>query len=450
MSVAPEAVDAVETVPSIKTVPAVDVRDSLPPLARDASFLGMTATQFLGAFNDNLFKQMVLLFLVAGGSRFDPKLAQALGFFLFAIPFVVFSGFAGWLADRYSKRSIIVLCKVAEIVIMAAGLVAFFGDTPIGLLIVLFFMGAQSAYFGPSKYGILPELVRDRDLPSANGVIQMTTFAAIILGTAVAGETLTLARETGTPVWQVNGLCVVIAVLGTLTALPIRHTPVAQPGLAFEPAALVMTAQVRRTLFTDRPLLDALIVNTVFWFLGALVLLTVNDFGVLQMGYTEAQTARLLVFINAGIATGCVLAGRLSRGRVRFGLVTAGALGIAAGQIATALVPVFGFAPLATEWLLRLTLLSTGVATGLFAVPLAVFIQARPPAELKGRMIAAMNLFNWVGIVFAPFVYLAAAWTLGALRLPVSLTFVLGALLILPVAVLYRPKDEALGNGGAV
>ncbi|MGC1275128.1 MAG: MFS transporter [Planctomycetaceae bacterium] len=444
MSVAPEAVDAVVA------APAADARDSLPPLAKDASFLGMTATQFLGAFNDNLFKQMVLLFLVAGGSRFDPKLAQAAGFFLFAIPFVLFSGFAGWLADRYSKRSIIVLCKVAEIAIMAAGMVAFYGDTAAGLLIVLFFMGAQSAYFGPSKYGILPELVRDRDLPPANGVIQMTTFAAIILGTAVAGETLTIARETGTPVWQVNGLCVLIAVVGTLTAFPIRHTPIAHAGLPFEPAALVMTKQTRQVLLGDRPLLSALLVNTVFWFLGALVLMTVNDFGVLQMEYTEAQTARLLVCINAGIAAGCIFAGRLSRGRVRFGLVTAGAIGIAAFQVATAIVPFLGLSATMTEWLLRITLLCTGIATGLFAVPLAVFIQARPPADQKGRMIAAMNLFNWVGIVFAPFVYLAAAWTLGALSLPVSLTFVLGAVLILPVAFLYRPKDEALGERGAV
>ncbi len=428
----------------------VDSRESLPPLMKDLAFQGMTATQFLGAFNDNLFKQMVLLFLIAGGSQLDPKTAQAIGFFLFAVPFVFFSGFAGWLSDRYRKRSIVVLCKVAEIVIMAAGMAAFFGNSAAALFVVLFFMGAQSAFFGPSKYGILPELVRDRDLPRANGVIQMTTFAAIILGTALAGETLTVARETGTPVWQVNGLCVLIAVVGTLTSLAVRRTPVAQPGLPFEPAALVMTKQTARLLLADRPLLTALAVNTVFWFIGALVLMTVNDFGVLQMEYTEAQTARLLVFVNLGIAAGCVLAGRLSSGRVRFGLVTLGAIGIAVFQVATAIVPFLGLSAIATEWLLRLTLLATGVATGLFAVPLAVFIQVRPPAGQKGRMIAAMNLFNWIGIVFAPFVYLAAAWTFAALDQPVSLTFVLVAVLMLPIALLYRPKDEALGERGAV
>ena len=421
-----------------------DHRGDLPPLGKDPSFLGMTATQFFGAFNDNLFKQMVLLFMVAGGSQWAPKLAQATGFFLFAFSFVLFSGVAGWLSDRYSKRSIIVLCKIAEIAVMVLGTLAFAGNSAIALLIVLFMMGSQSAFFGPSKYGILPELLRDRDLPRANGWIQMTTFAAIILGTAIAGETLTIARNSDVPIWQVNGICVLIAIVGTLTSLVIRRTPVAHPGLPFEPAALVMTRETRRMLLGDRPLLNALLVNTVFWSLGALVLLTVNDFGILQMGYNEAQTARLLVFINVGIAGGCVLAGRLSKGRVRFGLVTAGAIGIAASQIATALVPALGFSELATEWMLRFTLLATGIATGVFAVPLAVFIQARPPAGQKGRMIAAMNLFNWIGIVMAPIIYLAAAWTFGALGLPVSLTFILVAILISPIAVLYRPKDESL------
>ena len=389
---------------------------ALPPLKRDPSFLGMTATQFLGAFNDNLFKQLVLLFLVAGGSKWDPKVAQAIAFFLFAVPFILFSGLAGWLSDRYSKRPIIVLAKVAEIGVMAAGMLAFFGGSAVGLFAVLFCMGAQSAFFGPGKYGILPELLRDRDLPSANGIIQMTTFAAIILGTAVAGETLTLAKETGLHVWQVNGLCVVIAVLGTLSALLLRRPPAAHPGLPFEPSALVMTPETYRLLRSDRPLLNGLLVNTVFWFLGALVLLSVNDIGVLQLKFSEAQTARLLVALNLGIAGGCVLAGRISGGRVRFGLVTAGACGIAAGALLTAAIPYFGQTGKALEWTLRLTLGAMGVATGLFAVPLAVFLQARPPAAQKGRMIAAMNLFNWIGISFAPFLYLGVGKALARRR----------------------------------
>lgn len=427
-----------------------DGRDSLPPITRDVAFYGMTATQFLGAFNDNLFRQMVLLFLITGGARFDPKFAQATGFFLFSIPFVLFSGFAGWLADRYSKRRIVLLCKVAEIGIVTAGTAAFAAHSPVALLVLLFFMGTHSAFFGPSKYGILPELVRDSDLPRANGIIQMTTFAAIILGQAAAGEALTEAREANVPAWQASGLSVLVAVFGTMTALLIRRLPAARPDLTFEPAALVMTKETMRMLLADRPLLNALMVNTVFWFIGALVLLTVNDFGVLQLRYTEARTARLLVFVNAGIAIGCVLAGRLSGGRVRFGLVTAGAIGIAASQALTAVVPFFGLAEKMEEWVLRGMLLATGVATGIFAVPLAVFIQARPPAGQKGRMIAAMNLFNWVGILFAPFVYLAAAKTLDALGLPVSLTFILVAVLMTPIALLYRPADESLKGPSAV
>jgi MFS family permease len=161
-------------------------KDELPALYRDAAFYGMTSTQFLGAFNDNLFKQiMLLLALKAGG--FD---LQGPAMIVFALPFILFSGYAGYLSDRYSKRPIIILSKVAEIAVMALGLVGFFYFNTFGLtglMSVLFLMALQSTFFGPGKYGILPEMLRERDLPRANGWIVMTTFLAIIFGTACAG-----------------------------------------------------------------------------------------------------------------------------------------------------------------------------------------------------------------------------------------------------------------------
>ena len=196
------------------TVGMIEVSDTntdkpnLPTLGRDRSFYGMTVTQFLGAFNDNLFKQLVLLYCLDVKARSGADYqswAQA----IFAIPFVLFSGMAGWLADRNSKRTIVVLAKVAEIVIMAMGMFVFLygSDVPKETLMMLFVvlacMSLQSAFFGPPKYGILPELFRDSDLSAANGIFQMTTFVAIIMGGAIGG----IGKEyLGDQLWMMSAV----------------------------------------------------------------------------------------------------------------------------------------------------------------------------------------------------------------------------------------------------
>jgi acyl-[acyl-carrier-protein]-phospholipid O-acyltransferase/long-chain-fatty-acid--[acyl-carrier-protein] ligase len=187
--------------PATELESPADPHAGLPRLYHDRSFWGMTATQFLGAFNDNLFKQLMLLLAIPIGAEAATKAdEQGLATMVFALPFILFSGLAGYLSDRYSKRTVILLAKVAEIGIMALGMLAFleygmFGYR--GLLVVLFLMGTHSAFFGPGKYGILPELFRQTDLPRANGVILMTTFLAIIFGTASAGVLGTLVGDAG-------------------------------------------------------------------------------------------------------------------------------------------------------------------------------------------------------------------------------------------------------------
>src|SRR5918996_1001269 len=170
--------------------------DALPLLYRDTSFRGMATTQFLGAFNDNLFKQLILLLatptaaqLASGGAADRQAEAQV----VFAASFLIFSGVAGYLSDRFSKRPVVILSKVAEIVVMLLGLIGFlyYGVVGFGgMLFVLFLMGTQSAFFGPAKYGILPEMIRKSDLPRGNGIFLMLTFLAIIFGVALAGGLL--------------------------------------------------------------------------------------------------------------------------------------------------------------------------------------------------------------------------------------------------------------------
>ena len=434
---------------------------ALPPLSRDPSFLGMTATQFLGAFNDNLFKQMVLLLCLDIARAPGGKDWQGLAGVIFAVPFILFSGFAGWLSDRTPKRGLVVLCKVAEIVIMAAGVAAFFfgnlrPETQlVYLFIVLAMMSTQSAYFGPAKYGILPELFRDRDLPTANGLIQMTTFLAIIFGTALAGFGKDMLEGQ---LWIISACCVGIAVAGTLTSLPLRKTPVAQPGLKLKPSSLAIDSSLWKVLKTDRKLLGVLLVSSLFWMVAGLVYpFTMNAVGKLQLGLSDTRTSLLGASIGIGIAAGCVLAGWLSQERIRFGLVRIGSWGLIGCMLLCAVIAYYGIAPQPpqlpeneafapanpAQWPLYPVAMVLGIFAGLFAVPVQVFLQHRPPRELKGRMIGAMNLCNWIGIVIAAGIYSLLSLWLGESR-QYGWAFAVAAALLVPVALFYRPADEPL------
>lgn len=421
---------------------------ALPPLARDTSFWGMAVTQFLGAFNDNLFKQLMLLLAtptaaeLAAGTAVDRQAAAQI---VFAAAFLIFSGFAGFVSDRVSKRPVIILSKVAEIVAMLLGVFGFlwygtFGFY--GLLCVLFLMGTQSAFFGPAKYGILPETLRPADLPRANGIFLMLTFLAIIFGTAAAGFLLT---HSGEHVWMGSLVCVAIAVVGTLTSLAVRRVPVARPGLEYGHSSWGVSGDILRLLRQDRHLLWAIAVVSVFWMVGGIVQQTVNALGLTQLGLNDKQTSILAASIGLGIAIGCALGGYLSRGRVNRNVVTTGAIGLFVTLIVMALpggphqhlLGYRGSIPV---------LVLMGVFTGMFIVPVQVALQSRPPKEQKGRMIATMNQFSWVGIILGAILYQTCILVLDATGWPRSSIFAVAAALMLPVAILYRPSDEALAS----
>jgi acyl-[acyl-carrier-protein]-phospholipid O-acyltransferase/long-chain-fatty-acid--[acyl-carrier-protein] ligase len=424
-------------------------QDALPPLLQDTSFHGMVGTQFLGAFNDNLFKQLMLLLALKVAAR-D---MQPVAMFVFSLPFLLFSGYAGYLSDRFSKRNVIVLSKVAEIVVMALGMLGFllflqFGFP--GLLLVLFLMGTQSAFFGPGKYGILPEMLRPQDLPRANGIILMTTFLAIIFGTATAGFlTKATLREgqqlevAATGLWLASGICVLIAITGTLTSLLIRRVVASNPHLAFEASALTIPQATRQMLNRDRPLCYALLASCMFWLLAGVTQQAVNSLGEKQLGLTDDRTSILVASIGVGIALGAIAAGKLSRGRADFHVMRLGCWGMIVCLLILAL-PGPRQGHLLGFWGSLPMLVLLGMGAGMFAIPLQVFMQARPPEGLKGRMIAVMNQANFAAIFLSAGVY----WlfdqiviSLGWNRSPI---FAFMALIMLPVALLYRPEDEPL------
>lgn len=436
----------------------------IPRISHDPSFWGMTITQFLGAFNDNLFKQLVLLLCVdyISTSEVDYQ-PYAIG--LFALPFVLLSGFSGFLSDRWSKSRIIVGCKFAEIGIAALAMLAFFvgQDDPgmrlIGLMIVLALLAVQSAVFGPSKYGILPDLFRDDDLPIINGAIQMTTFLAIILGTAGAGFCKEWLRGS---LWMVSAFGMAIAIVGTLTSLMIRRTVAVSPGIKFEPYVLAIPKETLQYLKRDRVLVIVLLVASLFWFVGGVVQQIINAFGKLQLQVGDIRTSMFSVFIAVGISIGCMLAGKLSGHRINFRLVTLGTWGMIAGLAVLTLLglqspemvtepevrPPVGFSEVFVteswiELIARLAFLELGVSAGFFIVPLQVFIQTRPPETQKGRMIGAMNLINWIFIFAAGAFYSAGSAGLLSTDRPISHLFAVLALVLIPVAIWYRPRAAA-------
>lgn len=439
-------------------------------LLTDRSFLGMTCTQFLGAFNDNLYKQLMLLLAIpvavaalaggagvgigeGGGAQVNPdggtpgNDVQGWATLVFSLPFVLFSGYAGYLSDRFSKTPIIVLCKVAEIAVMFLGLLAFYFYGSFGIAgtwVVLFLMGAQSAFFGPGKYGILPELFSPRDLPRANGIILMTTFLAIIFGTVLAGglkKVLTGEDGSVQNLWLGLLVCVGIAVLGTITSLFVRKVPAAQPDIKFTADCVSVSQDVSKVLKQDRVLLGALLVSSVFWLVSGLAVPTVNRLGLELLKVDELQTSLLTASIAFGIMPGALFASFLCRKGLGDFSVSLGLWGILGSLIMLGLWSgganhVIGFSGSI------IALICMGVFAAVFAIPIQVFLQDRPPAAIKGRMIATMNQANFMGILISgPLYQLFEAISTWA-NWPICSVFLMMGLLVLPLAVFYRLNTQ--------
>lgn len=423
---------------------ATTVVDPLPPLLSDVGFWGMNATQFLGAFNDNLFKQLLLLLATPAAAQVGGSDRQGEAMMIFATAFLIFSGFAGWLADRFSKRNLILLCKLAEIAIMGLGLIGFFYWDAVGLtgmFAVLFLMGTHSAFFGPPKYGILPEMLDDRNLPQANGIFLMFTFLAIIFGTAL----IAVFGATPETAWRGGAFCLSIAVLGTLTSLLVPRVKPVNQHAKLRLVDLFISPEMIRLVMRDKQLLYALIVTSSFWMLGGMVTSGVNALGKTQLDVGD-MTSVLTAMLGVGIPVGCVVGGYISRERLNPRQVIFGATGIVFCLLLLAmpfgprqhLLGFYGSIPV-------LALL--GFCAGVFVVPIQVALQVRPPAEEKGRMIALMNQANWIGIILgALFFKVVIQWLEGRAE-PRCLVFLATAAIIAPVAMFYRPHPMTLRKG---
>lgn len=355
-------------------------------------FSAFVTTQFLGAFNDNAFKLVVSLFAVSSLSSSDGKITSlALAGTLFTLPFILFSTYAGSLADKFSKRRIMIASKVAEIVVMGLGAAAFCAANIFALLIVVFLMGAQSAFFGPSKYGCMPEMLCGKDIPKANGIVQLFTFLAIIAGTAAGGK---LSSILGNSVWTTGAFFMGVAGLGTLTSLAIPRMKPADPGrlLRFNPVPELVNSL--SDLRHQPSLAKCTAATAFFWFMSALFQVTLLLHANESMGLGKEATGWLLASLGLGIGIGSAFTGYMSRERIRFGFTPIGA-----GMMAICSV---GLVLARTSFpLTAAVLLILGVGGGLYGIPLISHLQKASPEGSRGRIMAFRNMMNFSAMLLS-------------------------------------------------
>ena len=410
------------------------------------------ATQFLGAFNDNLFKNalvVLLTFQAAQWTSLGVGLLANLAAGIFILPFFLFSATAGQLADKYDKARLARLVKLLEIGIVLLAFAGFALHSLKLLLGCLFLLGLHSTLFGPVKYAILPQHLREDELVGGNALIEAGTFVAILIGTLLGGL---LASLPGEPLW-ITAACLLTAVLGYLASRGIPAAPAPEPGLVVNLNPLSETwrnigfARENRTVFLS------ILGISWFWLYGALLLAQFPAYAKDVLGGSESSVTLLLAVFTLGIGVGSMLCERLSGKFVEIGLVPLGSIGLTVFGLDLALASPAaapaGALPLALGELLRqphllhvlFDLFALGLFGGFFIVPLYALMQLRSAAAHRARIIAANNIMNALFMVAGA----GAAAGLLASGLSIPALFAVAALCNAAVAVyIYRLVPEFL------
>jgi hypothetical protein len=415
------------------------------------------ATQFLGALNDNIYKNALVIFIAFGVASADPGASSLLVILaggIFILPFFLFSATAGLLADKYEKSMLIRRIKLAEVVIMAAGALGFYLGNLTWLLVVLFFMGAQSTLFGPLKYGILPQHLDETELTGGNGMIQMGTYLAILLGTILGGV---LIAVKGAGVWLISVTVLAVAALGYAASRLIPRATPPDPGLAVSFNCVTQTMRVMGYARENATVFTGVLAISWFWFLGATFLSLVPSYTRDLLAGNEHVATVLLTAFSIGIGTGSLLCEKFSRGHIELGLVPLGLAGISllAFDLFLAGAPETGpgvatageFLQRPGSWRVLLDLAGIGLFGGLYIVPLYAMVQHRCNPLHRARIIAANNVLN------ALFMVCSAAITLALFRIgvPIPGIFLLLALAnVLVFALLFRYLPESWQRGRAL
>ncbi len=358
---------------------------------------GLFTTQFFGAFNDNAWKMVVAFLMkqaitpaVAQQQEMTVEAAQqqqiTLAFVVFTLPLMLFSLPAGSLADRISKRSLILAMKVLELLLMAAGTLVLYLDPTdqIMPLVVLGLMGLQSSLFSPAKYGIMPELLSHDRLAQGNGLLNMWTMMAIIAGTGAGG----LLKDGVAQPWMAGMVLVALSTVGLVASFFVPRVPAIRESAG----TLETITRSWRSLRADRSLWLTVMGLTFFWAVGSLLGQDILIYAANNLGMGDGPAGLVLAAFAVGVGLGAVLAGWISRGRIEVGLIPLGALGLGLGTLYMGL-----FTPGLVGTYVTMALL--GVASGLMLVPMESQLQWRAPADNRGGVIALSNVFVFGGVL---------------------------------------------------
>jgi len=421
-------------------------------LLRERRFAPFFWTQFAGAANDNVLKNALVIFVAfgaaAGAGGMDANTLVNLAGAIFIAPFMLLSASAGQIADKWEKGRLIRLIKLFEIAVMAVALIGFWRRDLVTLFVALGLMGVHSTLFGPVKYAILPQHLRSEELVGGNGLVEMGTFVAILLGTIVGG--LVVALEPNGPVWA-GAVGIAVAIAGWAASLRIPHTPAVDPGLVLNWNPVSETARNLRLAYGNRVVWLSMLGISWFWFYGAVFLAQFAGFARDFLGGDATVVTSLLALFSIGIGAGSLMCERLSGRKVEIGLVPFGSIGLtlfavdlwfaAKGLRATELAGLSAFLANPAHWRVAADLVLIGVFGGFYIVPLYAMIQERSEPSHRSRIIAANNILN------AVFMVASAGLAIGLLKAGLSIVdlFLVTALMNAAVALfIYRLVPEFL------
>ena len=410
-------------------------------LLKTRRFAPLFGTQFLGAFNDNLYKNALIVLLTFQSAQWTtlaPELLANLAAGIFILPFFLFSATAGQLADKYDKALIARLTKLLEVAIMAVAAAGFWLHSLPVLMTALFLLGLQAALFGPVKFAILPQHLHPDELVGGNALIEAGTFVAILVGTLAGGL---LAGAVAQPMWiAVGGL--LVAVLGYLTSRDIPPAPAPDPGLKINLNPITETWHNINFARSNRTVFLSILGISWFWLYGALFLAQFPAYTKNVLGGGEATVTMLLAIFTVGIGLGSLLCERMSGKHVEIGLVPFGSIGLTlfgidlyfaspVGLVGNGTHELLALLSIPAIWRVLFDLMMLGVFGGFFIVPLYALVQIRSAPEQRARIIAANNILNALFMVVGA---LGAAAALGA-GLSIPALFGLAALLNALVAI---------------
>lgn len=373
---------------------------------RDArgKFAAMAASYCLGTFNDNFFKQAVMLLAVAmAQTQF-----QGYATIAFSLPFMLFAAPAGWVADRFPKRQVVIAAKSLEVLaamVGAYGVMA--GDLWIMVGMVAL-MGAQSTFFSPALNGSIPELYPATHVTKANALLRMLVTSGILLGISLSGFVLQQKGHSilGAPHGRaLLGLCVIgIAILGLLVSFCVPSRPAADPGRTFPWSGPLDTVRELACIWHDHQLGRVLLMDVFVWSVGVFQLLIINPMGLKQFGLREGGTSLLVASQLIGLGLGGLLSARLAKGETWHGVLAPACMAMACAMGLISLVP---FLPASWQIPVLYTLVGlAGASGGLLLIPCESFLQIRPVAARKGAVWASANFASFAGMAGAGLLYL--------------------------------------------